>query len=76
MKHPFHFLVSLPETGLAMTWIGGELKASRTPGRVWLTSPDGRPVLEVERRHVQPSTPEQTAERIIQDRRAPKAPLN
>jgi hypothetical protein len=76
MKHPFHFLVSIPEAGLALTWIGGEPRASKSAGKVWLTSPDGRPVLEVERRHVQPSTPEQTAERIIQDRRAPKAPLN
>jgi hypothetical protein len=76
MKHPFHFLVSIPEAGLSLTWIGGGLKPSKSPGKLWLTTPDGRPVLEVDKRHVQPSTLEQTAQRIIEDRRAAKARLN
>jgi len=77
VKPLFHFLVTIPEAGLALTWIGGGLKLSKTPGgKVWLTAPSGRPVLEVDGRHVQPSTPEETAKRILEDRRASKAPLN
>jgi hypothetical protein len=76
MKRPFHFLVSVPEAGLALTWIGGGLKPSKSPGRVWLTAPGGQPVLEVDGCHVQPSTPEETAKRIIAGRMANKAPMN
>jgi hypothetical protein len=76
MKHPFYFLVEVPEAGLALSWIGGGLKPSRTPGKVWLTKPDGKPVLEVARERVRPSSQEETARRIVADRQAARAPLN
>jgi len=76
MKTAFYFIVELPETGLALTWIGGGLRPSKRPGRVWLTAPGGRPVLEVERAHVHPSNAEDTARRILEERRLSKAPLN
>jgi hypothetical protein len=72
----FYFLVELPETGTAMTWIGGGLKPSKRPGHVWLTTPDGKPVLEAPRDQVHPSTPEDTARRIFEERRLAKAPCN
>jgi len=76
MKTVFYFIVELPETGLALTWIGGGLKRSKRPGYVWLTGPDGRPVLEVPRSQVHPSSPEDMARLILEDRRLAKAPLN
>jgi hypothetical protein len=72
----FYFLVELPETGMALTWIGGGLKPSKHPDRVWLTTPAGKPVLEVPRTHVYPSNEDEVAKRIIADRMADKAPLN
>ena len=70
MKTKFYFFVELPETGVALGWCGGGLKKSAKHTHVWLTSPNGQRVLEVERRHVAPSTREQTARRIAEDRRA------
>ena len=72
----FYFLVELPETGMALTWIGGGLKASQKPNHAWLTTPSGEPVLEVPRAQIHPSTPEDTAKRILAERRLAKAPLN
>jgi len=72
----FHFIVELPGTGMALTWIGGGLKASKRPGRVWLTNPIGDPVMEVPRAQVYPTTPEDMARRILAERRLTKAPLN
>lgn len=71
-----YFLLELPGTGLALTWIGGGLKPSIRAGYVWLTTPDGKPVMEVERRHVHPSNPEETAQLILEERRLAKTPLN
>lgn len=77
MKAPlFYFLVELPGTGMALTWIGGGLKPSKRPNHVWLTAPDVRPVLEAPRDHVRPSSREDLARRIIEERRLAKAPLN
>jgi len=76
MSHPFYFLVALPATGLSLTWIGGGLKPSDHPGYVWLTTPTGKPVLEVPKAHVHPSTPEDCARRILEERRLAKAPWN
>jgi hypothetical protein len=72
----FYFVVELPETGMALTWIGGGLKPSKRPDRVWLTTPDGRPVLEAPQSQVHPSSPEDLAQRILEERRLAKAPLN
>ena len=70
MKKPvFYFIVEIPETGLAITWIGGGLKPSKRPGHVWLTTPDGRPVLEAPQSQVHPSNPEDAARRILEERR-------
>ena len=70
------YVIELPDTGMALTWIGGGLKRSKRPGYVWLTAPDGRPVLEAPRAQVHPTTPEDTAKRFIAERRLAKAPLN
>jgi len=75
MKHPFYFVIDLPETGMALSWIGGGLKPSR-PGYVWLTTPAGKPVLEVPKAHVHPSNPADCARRILEERRLAKAPWN
>ena len=72
----FYFLVELPETGLALTWIGGGLKASQKPDHAWLTTPSGQPVLEVPRAHIHPSNPQDLAKRILEERRLAKAPMN
>jgi hypothetical protein len=72
----FYFCVELPGTGMALTWIGGGLKPSKRPDRVWLTTPGGEPVLEVLRQHVHARTREQTAQRIMADLRASRAPRN
>ena len=71
-----YFLVEIPETGLALTWMGGGLKSSKRPGFAWLTTPDGRPVMEVLRDHVHPSNPDDLTRRILEERRPAKAPLN
>lgn len=76
MKIPYYFLVTVPEVGMAFTWIGGRLKPSTTAGRVWLTTPDGKPLLEVPKANVYPSTLEQTAARLRADALASKAPQN
>ena len=73
---PFYFVVELPGTRMALTWIGGGLKPSKRPGYVWLTSPRGQPVLEAPRSQVYPSTAEDTARRFLAERRLAKAPLN
>jgi hypothetical protein len=72
----FYFLVELPAIGMALTWIGGGLKRSKRPGFVWLTTPGGEPVLEVSRRDVHPTTPEDFTKRILAERQFTKAPLN
>jgi hypothetical protein len=72
----FHFLIELPGTGMGLFWIGGGLKRSKRPGYVWLTTPGGDPVLEVARTQVHPSTPEDTARRILAERRLARAPMN
>jgi hypothetical protein len=61
---------------MAMTLLGGPLNPSKRPGYVWLTVPDGRPVLEVPRSHVHPSNREDMARRILEERRRAKVPLN
>jgi hypothetical protein len=76
MKTAFYFIVELPDTGLALTWIGGGLRPSKRPGHVWLTAPDGRPVVEAPRDQVHPSNREDMARRILAERRLMKAPLN
>lgn len=72
----FHFLIELPGTGMGLCWIGGGLKRSKRPDYVWLTTPGGRPVLEVPLSQVHPSTPEDTAKRFLAERRLAQAPLN
>jgi hypothetical protein len=72
----FYFLVELPGTGMALTWMGGGLKSSKRPDRVWLCTPAGKPVLEVPRDQVHPSSPGDLARRILAERRLMKAPLN
>jgi hypothetical protein len=76
MKTPFYFYVELPEPGISMTWIGGALIPSEKRGRVWLTTPAGEPVLEVEAEYVHASSMQETAARIIADRAAAKIGLN
>jgi hypothetical protein len=71
-----YFLIELPGTGLALTFIGGPLRHSKRPGYVALTTPYGRPVMEVLRDHVHPSNPDDLARRIVEERRLAKAPLN
>jgi hypothetical protein len=72
----FHFLIELPGTDMGLCWIGGGLRRSKRPGYVWLTGPDGRPVLEAPACQVHPSTPEDTARRFLAERRLAKTPLN
>lgn len=72
----FYFLIELPETGQAMTWIGGGLKLSNRPGYVWLTAPDGRKLMEVPRNHITPLSKEDLANLLVEDRRIRKAALN
>ncbi len=59
----------------AFTWLGGPIKPGG-PGMVWLCNPGGDPVLEVSAACVKPSSRAEIARRIIEDRRASKAPLN
>ena len=72
----FYFLIELPGTGMALTWIGGGLKPSKRPDRVWLCTPGGKPVREVLRDRVHPSSPEDLARRFLAESRLVKAPLN
>ena len=67
MNTPLFYLVQTPEVSL--TWIGGRTQAAE-PDFVWLTSPDGTPVLKVPVACVTPSTKEQTAQRILEEMRA------
>lgn len=71
----FYFLVEVAD-GTNWTFVGGGLKPSERPGFVWLTTPDGRPVLEVPRQAVHPTTPEATASRVVAERLASKGALN
>ena len=70
----YFYFVETPE--LSCTWIGGPLKPSMCPGRVWLTAPGGRPVLEVPRSAVTPTTKEETAKRIHADKQTSRGHLN
>jgi hypothetical protein len=76
MKTAFYFIVELPEVGQSFTWIGGGLKPSKRDGYVWLTKPDGGPVLEAPSDQVHPSNRQDLARRIIAERRLAQAPLN
>jgi phage major head subunit gpT-like protein len=58
-----------------LTFFGGPLR-SAGPLHVWLTAPDGRPLLRVPAHMVVPVTLEQEAQRIVEERRASKAPWN
>lgn len=73
---PFYFVVELPGTRIALTWIGGGLKHSKRPGYVWMTGPRGDPVLEVPAAQVYPSSADDLAKRFLAERRLAKAPLN
>ncbi len=73
MNTALFYLVQTPEVSL--TWIGGPLLPAE-PGHVWLTNPSGKPVLKVPKDYVQQTTKEQTAQRIINDKRAAKAKYN
>jgi hypothetical protein len=59
----------LVQTEISMTWIGGPLKPADN-GHVWLTSPDGEPVLKVPSSAVTATTKEEIARRIVADRQA------
>jgi len=67
-----YYLVETPE--VSFSWIGGPTRPAG-PGKVWLTNPDGTPVLEIEASCVRRTTREETAKRIEADRRANKAPM-
>jgi hypothetical protein len=68
MKTVFHFYVEIPGV-INFTFFGGGLKPSR-PGYVWLATPVGKPILEVPRAWVHPTTYEEIDQRILADRRA------
>ncbi len=74
MSEPHYYHVATPE-GLDFTFIGGPL-VDGGDGFVTLTAPDGRPLLRVRREWVRESSRAEAAERILADRRAPRAPLN
>jgi len=63
-----YYFVQIPEENLVITWIGGDLLPAE-PGHVWLTTPENKPVRKVRSECVQPSTREETARRMAQDRR-------
>lgn len=74
MKTEVHYYrVEIREA--CFTFIGGQTIPG-TPGKVWLCKPDGEPVLEIAADCVTPTTREETAQRIQQERHASKAPLN
>ena len=65
----FYWLIQTPE--VTATFIGGPLRASKS-GYVFLTKPDGTPLLEVAAGYVTPSNEEEAASRFVADRRAAK----
>jgi hypothetical protein len=69
-----YFLVETPE--VTFTFIGSVQHDELTPGLVWLCTPGGQRLLQCPAKCVSESTREQTAERIMDDRRASRAPLN
>ena len=71
--NPKHYHVQTPKG--SFTWIGGRIEPASN-GDVWLTKPGGERVLRVPRRYVKETTREETARRIVEDRRASKAPMN
>ena len=71
MNTPAHYLVTTP--ALTFTWIG---TAEPDGAFVWLCTPDGRRVLRAPKAYVRESTLEETAARIVADRRAVRAALN
>jgi hypothetical protein len=73
MSTALFYLVQTPE--VSMTWIGGELIPADN-GHVWLTNPSGKPVFKVPSTYVKPSTKEEAAQRILDDKRAAKAKYN
>ena len=58
------YLVETPSETLVV--FGGPLKRADTLGHVWMTSPDGRPTFQVERRHIRVSSKEEVA-RMLAD---------
>jgi hypothetical protein len=68
---PHYFLVETPE--VTFTFIGSVQHDPLAPGLVWLCAPGGRPLLQCPEKYVSESTPEQTAQRIMADRRASRA---
>ncbi len=66
-----HYLVQT--TVLCFTFIG---QAQPDGAHDWLCTPDGRRMLRVPREHVHPSTLEETAARLVADRRAALASRN
>jgi hypothetical protein len=66
-----HFLVTTPK--VRFTFIG---TAEPDGGHVWLCGPDGRRLFRVPQDAVRECTPEETAQRIVQDRRAACAGRN
>lgn len=67
-----HYLIETPE--VCLSWIGGP--AQPDGDHVWLVTPDGKRVLRVPRSYVTQTTPEETALRILADRRALTAERN
>ena len=72
MKTPilYNFCVETPtpdDPTLAMVWIGGPLKPSKTQNKVWLTNPSGEKVLEAEKSKIHPLTKEQVAQSILDE---------
>ncbi|MBI4662161.1 MAG: hypothetical protein HY735_25355 [Verrucomicrobia bacterium] len=71
--NPKHFHVQTPEG--SFTWIGGSIEPAGN-GDVWLCNPGGERVLKASAKCVRESSREETARRILEDRRAAKAPMN
>ena len=60
---------------VAFSWVGGKAEPAGN-GFVWLTKVGGERVLKVPSNCVRESSRELTARRIVEGRRASKAPLN
>jgi hypothetical protein len=74
MSTPSYYLVETPEATL--TFIGRIQHDPLAPGMVWLCAPGGRRLFQCPAKCVAESTPEQTAQRIMADLRASRAPRN
>jgi hypothetical protein len=69
-----YYLITTNETSMA--YIGGPPKPSAKPGYMWLTRPNGEPLLEIERKCVQPVTREHLAALIQREAIARQAANN